>query len=111
MRSTHDWPPSEEERQLTLETVTQHVFNFFNICEGVLWIGIALGFAFVYGRRRQNGDLMAAAGLLFATFGLSDFVEIQTGGWYKPWWLLAWKSPNLLGLAIVYALFRRRSLK
>ncbi len=93
---------------MTTEALVQRAFSIFNLCEGLLWIGIALGFAFVYRKRRQNADLMAAAALLFMTFGLSDFVEIQTGGWYKPWWLLAWKASNLVGFIVVYVLHRRR---
>lgn len=93
---------------MTPEAFVQHVFSVFNLCEGLLWLGIAVGFGFVYHKRRQNAALMAAAGLLFMTFGLSDFVEIQTGGWYKPWWLLAWKAFNLLGFIVVYLLHRRR---
>jgi len=93
---------------MTLETVLQHAFTIFNFCEGLVWLAIAVGFAVVFRKRRQNADLMAAAGLLFMTFGMSDFVEIQTGGWYKPWWLLAWKASNLAGLAAVYVLYRRR---
>lgn len=93
---------------MALETVLQHAFTIFNLCEGLLWLGIAVGFAFVYRRHHENADLMAGAGLLFMTFGLSDFVEIQTGGWYKPWWLLAWKASNLAGFVVVYMLFRHR---
>jgi hypothetical protein len=93
---------------MTPEAFAQHAFFVFNLCEGLLWLAIALGFAFVYRKRRQNADLMVAAGLLFMTFGLSDFVEIQTGGWYKPWWLLAWKASNLVGFVMVYLLHRRR---
>lgn len=87
----------------------ENVFRRFNRAEGIFWIVLGLGFFVVMARRRQNLDLMTAAGLLFVAFGLSDFVEIQTGGWYKPWWLLAWKAANLAGFLVVYLSFRRRA--
>jgi hypothetical protein len=51
---------------------------------------------------------MFVAALLFLVFGISDFVEITTGGWYKPWWLLLWKASCLVGFVIVHTFFRRR---
>ena len=93
---------------MMLETFLRHIFTVFNLCEGLLWLGIGAAFAFALVKRGPNADLMAAAGLLFIAFGLSDFVEIRTGGWYKPWWLLAWKASNLLGLTVVYVLHCRR---
>lgn len=93
---------------MTPETFVQHAFSVFNFFEGLLWLGVAVGLACVYHKRRRNADLTVAAGLLFMTFGLSDFVEIQTGGWYKPWWLLAWKASDLVGLLVVYRIHRRR---
>jgi hypothetical protein len=95
----------------TVDVLLQSVFYAFNLCEGLLWGGIAVGFAVVFIRKRKNPDLMLASGLLFLAFGISDFVEIRTGGWYKPWWLLLWKASCLLGFAFVYALFRRRKKK
>jgi hypothetical protein len=94
-----------------MEAAAESDFCIFNICEGILWIGIAIGFAAVFYRRRENLDLMLASGLLFLSFGLSDFVEIKTGGWYKPWWMLGWKGATLLGFVVVYVLFRKRRPK
>jgi hypothetical protein len=91
-----------------MEAAAESAFCIFNICEGILWIGIAVGFAVVFYRRHQNLDLMLASGLLFLSFGLSDLVEIKTGGWYKPWWMLCWKGATLLAFVVVYLLFRRR---
>lgn len=91
-----------------MEVFVRQAFVVFNLCEGILWISIAVGFAVVYHRHRRNGDLMLASGLLFLAFGASDFVEIHTGGWYKPWWLLSWKAAALAGFVVVYLLFRKR---
>jgi hypothetical protein len=91
-----------------MEALATWAFSVFNVCEGLLWIGIAVGFALVYGRKRENGDLMLASGLLFLAFGISDFVEIWTGGWYRPWWMFLWKATTLGGFILVYVLFRIR---
>lgn len=92
-----------------MEGGVQNVFHWFNLAEGMFWILLGLVFLVVMACRRRDFDLMTAAGLLFVAFGLSDFVEVQTGGWYKPWWLLTWKASNLAGLLGVYLLFRRRA--
>jgi hypothetical protein len=91
-----------------MELLARRVFVIFNLCEGILWIGVAVGVAVVLAHKRRNPDLMLITGLLFLAFGISDFVEITTGGWYKPWWLLLWKGLCLTGFAAVYLLFRRR---
>jgi hypothetical protein len=82
----------------------------FNFLEAILWLSIAAGFAVVFCRRRKNPRLMLAAGLLFFAFGISDFVEIHTGAWYKPWWLFAWKAACVVGFPIVFGLFWRQWL-
>jgi hypothetical protein len=91
------------------ETGAWETFRVFNLAEGCFWILLGLGFLAVLCRRRQNVGLMSATALLFLTFGLSDFVEIHTGGWYKPWWMLAWKAANLAGLVGVFLLFQRQT--
>lgn len=84
------------------------VFCVFNLAEGILWIGTGLGFAVALCRSRADMRLKAAACLLFVAFGISDFVEIGTGAWYKPWWLLAWKAACVGGLLAVLVLRQRR---
>ena len=79
----------------------------FNLCEGLLWILIGVGFVVLL-RKREHADLRLAASVLFVTFGVSDFVEMWSGGWYRPWWLLAWKAADICGLVLLYALFRKR---
>ena len=45
------------------------------------------------------GIVAAAAFLLF---GISDLVEIQTGAWWRPWWLLAWKAGCVLTFVLLW---------
>ncbi len=91
-----------------MESAAVEAFVVFNVCEGLLWIAIAIGLLVALSRKGQNPDLMLPLAVLFAAFGVSDWVEIGTGGWYKPWWMLAWKAANLLGLATILLLLRRR---
>jgi hypothetical protein len=99
---------SGPESEIAMDTLIQGIFVIFNLCEGLLWSGIGIGFAVALSRKRQNPDLMLATALLFLAFGISDFVEITTGGWYKPWWLMLWKASCLVGFAVMYTLFRIR---
>ena len=80
----------------------------FNLCEGVLWWTIAIGMAVAAFHYRGYRDLLLTASVLFVAFGASDFVEMFTGAWYDPWWLLAWKAINLVCLIVVYVIYRRR---
>jgi hypothetical protein len=81
----------------------------FNYWEG--WFGIILG-AFVLAvsvfKQRRVGWFSVVLFLLLATFGLSDFVEIQTGAWYRPWWLLAWKGFCVAGFLWMWYVYRKR---
>lgn len=62
-------------------------FVYGNYVEAILWAGIAV-VALV--RRNSRWGYALSAALL--AFGVSDLVEAQTGAWYDPWWLLAWKA-------------------
>jgi hypothetical protein len=79
---------------------TDSLFVYGNYGEAVLWAVVALLVA-GYGWRRR-GVLRArcwvAAAVLIA-FGLSDVVEVQTGAWWRPWWLFVWKVVCVLTLA------------
>ena len=64
-----------------------------NIIEAVFWGVIALVFArwalAMTGNERRTGVIASVA---IALFGLSDVVEVYTGAWWRPWWLLTWKG-------------------
>lgn len=68
------------------------IFILSNRIEAAFWAGIAIGMVFVAIRRpRVRVDCVIAA-VAFALFGVSDVVETTTGAWWRPWWLLLWKS-------------------
>jgi hypothetical protein len=81
------------------------VHTFFNYAEAAFWWCCA--FVFVYrafrGERRWRREQLILA-IAFAGFGLSDWIEVGTGAWWRPWWLLALKAVCLL--AIVRALWK-----
>ena len=64
----------------------------FNALEACLWT--LLGTMLVYRAARQpefrTRFLLAAVG--FFAFAGSELMEMQTGAWWRPWWLLAWKA-------------------
>ena len=86
-------------------------FNFF---EGLFWIA-ASAYVIrktVHGRIGPRPGAIGAA-LLFL-FGISDFVEITTGAWWRPWWLLVWKGVclfGLIGLYVAHRLEQRRAFR
>ncbi|MEZ6125988.1 MAG: hypothetical protein R3C49_22905 [Planctomycetaceae bacterium] len=80
----------------------------FNAIEVVLWtvVGAILLTNHVPGPKRLR--LIAALGFLL--FAGSDAVEMRTGAWWRPWWLLVWKATCLfllVGTAIVWLRYRR----
>jgi hypothetical protein len=79
-----------------------------NYIEGGFWIliGIVLGFA---GRKANPAfqKLSRFASGVFILFGASDWVEAQTGAWWRPIWLLVWKGLCLITLAFCYWKYRR----
>ena len=82
-------------------------FTRWNHWEAAFWTAIAVGCVArslqFQGAVRRDLCIAAAA---FLAFGLSDWVEAQTGAWWHPWWLLLWKGACLLILAAL--LWRRR---
>lgn len=83
-------------------------FSTSNYIEAVFWIIVAMGFAITAFQRtgviRQRCWIGA---VVFFLFGLSDVVEVQTGAWYRPWWLLAWKGLCLLVIFYLLAMYIR----
>lgn len=87
------------------------VTDGINAFEVVWWIGCG---AVVGAKSLRAGAPHRWRGLLSAVtlvlFGLSDVVELQTGAWWRPWWLLVWKA---LCIAILVTCawihFRRRA--
>jgi hypothetical protein len=89
------------------------LFEYANYGEAVLWGLVGLVFA-VYGVRRTGATRRRCtlAALMFLLFGLSDVVEVRSGAWWRPWWLLVWKAFCVLmmvGLLTEHLIKRRRT--
>ncbi len=80
-----------------------------NYVEAGLWLVIALLLAAAAVRHRGVVRQRAAqAATVFAVFAGSDVVEAQTGAWWRPWWLLAWKAACVLVLIVLLVDYLRR---
>ncbi len=85
----------------------------FNLVEGIVWLVIA---AIVFWRSRREGTKMRRLGgftsIGFILFGISDFIEMRTGAWWDPSWLLILKASCILGFAVAgwkYCQLRRQN--
>jgi hypothetical protein len=85
------------------------VSDQFNVAEIVIWSAFALAFAILTVRtspeKRTRRAVLAVA---FLAFAVSDYVEIQTGAWWTPWWLLLWKAA-CIGVFVEALIHRSRS--
>ena len=82
----------------------------FNFWEAWLWFACAGVLALrALPAGRPHRQLSVYAALAFLLFGLSDLVEIRTGAWWRPWWLLTWKGACLVAFAALYYAYRRRA--
>jgi hypothetical protein len=54
--------------------------------------------------RRRCG----VAFIVFVAFGFSDVMEMNTGAWWRPWWLFAWKAACFLAMVWLLVNYRRR---
>lgn len=78
-----------------------------NAIEGMVWIVVAVILIFPRTNSLHRAECALAAAAFFA-FGISDFVEIRTGAWWEPWWLLAWKAICVVGFVTAWLIYKRR---
>ena len=92
-----------------METAIDRAFALANRFEAGLWLLIASALlCAIRGRMRVVQLRLALAAALFAAFGGSDVVEASTGAWWRPWWLLTWKTACVAGLLGIWLDARRR---
>ena len=78
----------------------------FNLVEGFWWLGLGIGLLFIPTVSKYH---KAALATILILFGMSDFVEMSTGAWWRPWWLLAWKGFCVAaGLICILLIFKER---
>ncbi len=74
--------------------------GLYNAFEIFLWsaLGLAVGWRGL-GAPPRGRRLSRVAATAFLLFAVSDAMELKTGAWWRPWWLLAWKAACVLVLA------------
>ena len=86
------------------------IFVAGNYVEAGVWIVIGLICGVLAGLKtgvvRQR---LLCSIPVFIAFGVSDIVEVQTGAWWRPWWLFVWKGSCVLGMVVLLVdYFQRR---
>lgn len=83
------------------------IHTWFNYGEALLWIGISFFLILrIFRKNMPHRSLYAVLIIGFFAFGVSDLVEVQSGAWWQPWWLLLWKALCVAVLApSLYRLF------
>ena len=71
----------------------------FNAFEALLWFSMA--FACVLTARRKRGFLKRpfTAATVFVVFAMSEMIEMRTGAWWRPLWLMFLKGGCIVLLA------------
>lgn len=72
------------------------MFETINYLEALLWGVIAIAFAIAAIKPSGLRGRCLLLAVTFLAFAGSDVVEVQTGAWWRPWWLLAWKAVCVL---------------
>lgn len=82
--------------------------GWFNAAEALVWFayGALLLAAWIAGQAAGHERTAVVAGLAFLAFGGSDLVEIRTGTWWSPWWLLVWKAACVVVLVGCFLRYR-----
>lgn len=78
----------------------------FNLVEAVVWFGFGAALLIAALFKPLGFRFGVTAGVAFLFFGASDMVEMRTGAWFEPWWLLVWKAACVLVLAWSYLKYR-----
>ena len=81
----------------------------FNAFETVLWTVIGL---VLLGRSSQADSRIrtVVAGITFLLFAISEVIEMQTGAWWRPIWLLLLKAVCIVTLVCI-AVIHFRAVK
>jgi hypothetical protein len=83
--------------------------DYFNLVEGFFWI--SLGVWLMWTRRFIHKQPLHTRAITLIAFGISDFVEMHTGAWWTPVWLLVWKTVCigvLISFVNLYFIERKR---
>ena len=77
----------------------------YNRIEIVLWAVIGAVFL-VRALRPEFRRLKLIAAAAFLLFAASDWIELYTGAWWKPWWLFALKAGCVICMFVCFLIYR-----
>ena len=75
-------------------------FNYFEI---VLWS--LFGLVMLIKSRDSNPNqthIFYISSIAFFLFAMSDYIEIQTGAWWNPWWLFVMKAACVIAFIFCF---------
>lgn len=84
--------------------------QWFNLFEAVLWFAMAAAIPFIKfadTKPDQSSSFVLTPGqrlglsLTLILFGTSDLIEIKSGSWWSPWWLLLLKTGCILSFILI----------
>jgi len=87
---------------MTHGIVLASIHSVGNAIEAVVWFAMAGIVLAMRARPNAPSGRFQLAAITLLAFGASDIVEIQTGAWWKPWWLLVWKGACILLLVSLW---------
>jgi hypothetical protein len=80
----------------------------FNCIEALWWIGLGVTVLILALKRTAKKVILFFGATILILFGISDFIEIQTGVWWKPLWLLMWKAGCIIiGISCMIFYFKK----
>ncbi len=82
-------------------------YRTLNLIEAGLWTVIGVGVAVAVLRRRLPRGLGLTLAIALIAFGASDVVEVRTGAWWHPWWMLLWKAACVVVIVGCVTIFVR----
>lgn len=76
-------------------------FRTFNFVEGIYWLFLGI-FVITLSKviSYKYKKLALFTFLILILFSFTDFIEIKTGAYWTPWWLLAWNIICIAGLSL-----------
>ena len=83
------------------------VHRLFNWIEGAIWMGVGSVLAWKHRRWHKSNLPALVAAVAFVLFGITDWIETQTGSWFRPTWLLVWNVGCVVALVACYVWHRR----
>jgi hypothetical protein len=82
-------------------------FAVFNYSEAGVWIVFSVIFGVSALATRRFKRLFLVFCITFLLFGVSDIIEVQTGAWWRPFWLLLLKASCVISLVVCWIRYFR----